>query len=90
MKQQEFKSLIEKTGEYDVIKCDWCNIWKPQRDIVNEKIFSTCMCNNCWFNFYKISTSPEHAEPMIKWLIRSLQKRGITIEFNVSTEIMNI
>lgn len=87
MKQQEFKSLIEKTGDYDVKKCDWCNIWKPQRDVVKEKIFGTEMCTNCWYNFHKIATKIEHAEVMIDWLIRNLLKQGIVVEINMNNHI---
>jgi len=86
MKQQEFKSLIEKAEDYDVRKCDWCNVWKPQRDMLEDKVFGITTCHNCWYNFYKLSTSEKHAEDILNWLAKRLKKFGIIVKIEISHE----
>lgn len=78
MNQQDFVaiSIVEKCDISRIQKCDWCNVWKPNVNM-RGRIFGTVMCDNCQYNFMKMTMDKELAQALLLFCQRRLNGNAV-------------
>lgn len=82
IRQQEFVAIAkaENCDIQGIMRCEWCNIWKPDRDMLpgttfaNNSLFGVKTCTNCYYNFMKMTAKLETCQKLSLWVTARLLK----------------
>lgn len=72
MKHDEITAL-ERANEDMVKKCDWCNVWKPLKDVPAKNFFNTTICYNCYYNFQKMTSDEANCQSLLDYMMRRMR-----------------